>query len=44
MWFMQAKSFVKPDYMSSQEDINAKMRAVLIDWLIKVEKHSGTVT
>jgi hypothetical protein len=41
--FMQAKSCVKLDYMSSQEDINAKMRAILIDWLIEVEKHSGTV-
>jgi hypothetical protein len=41
--FMQATSCVKLDYMSSQEDINAKMRAILIDWLIEVEKHSGTV-
>ncbi|AQK45696.1 Cyclin-B2-4 [Zea mays] len=37
MWgFMQAKSCVNPDYMSSQQDINAKMRAILIDWLIEV--------
>ena len=36
--FMQAKSCVKPDYMSSQQDINAKMRAILIDWLIEVKK------
>ncbi|CAO2043349.1 unnamed protein product [Urochloa humidicola] len=32
----EAKSCVKPDYMSSQQDINAKMRAILIDWLIEV--------
>ncbi|XP_062186262.1 cyclin-B2-1-like [Phragmites australis] len=32
----EAKSCVRPDYMSSQEDINAKMRAILIDWLIEV--------
>ncbi|KAL5214883.1 hypothetical protein ABZP36_004035 [Zizania latifolia] len=29
-------SCVQPDYMSSQEDINEKMRAILIDWLIEV--------
>ncbi|KAF7010418.1 hypothetical protein CFC21_024835 [Triticum aestivum] len=29
-------SCVRPDYMSSQEDINEKMRAILIDWLIEV--------
>ncbi|VAH35221.1 unnamed protein product [Triticum turgidum subsp. durum] len=28
-------SCVRPDYMSSQEDINEKMRAILIDWLIE---------
>jgi hypothetical protein len=39
MWcFMQAKSCVRPDYMSSQQDINSKMRAILIDWLIEVQK------
>jgi hypothetical protein len=27
---------VQPDYMSSQGDINEKMRAILIDWLIEV--------
>ncbi|KAK3141790.1 hypothetical protein QOZ80_4BG0338360 [Eleusine coracana subsp. coracana] len=32
----EANSCVKPDYMSSQEDINAKMRAILIDWLVEV--------
>ena len=37
--FMQAKSCVRPDYMSSQQDINSKMRAILIDWLIEVQKH-----
>lgn len=34
---MQKMSCVRPDYMSSQEDINEKMRAILIDWLIEVE-------
>ncbi|PWZ36560.1 hypothetical protein Zm00014a_019357 [Zea mays] len=32
----EAKSCVRPDYMSSQQDINSKMRAILIDWLIEV--------
>lgn len=35
-------SCVQPDYMSSQGDINEKMRAILIDWLIEVEKHMQT--
>lgn len=26
----------KPDYMAGQEDINGKMRAILIDWLVEV--------
>jgi len=26
----------KPDYMESQADINGKMRAILIDWLVEV--------
>lgn len=29
---------MRPDYMSTQEDINEKMRAILVDWLIEVEK------
>ncbi|KAE8794361.1 Cyclin-B2-1 [Hordeum vulgare] len=29
-------SCVRPDYMSSQGDINEKMRAILVDWLIEV--------
>ncbi|XP_066349352.1 cyclin-B2-1-like isoform X2 [Miscanthus floridulus] len=33
----EAKSCVRPDYMSSQQDINSKMRAILIDWLIEVQ-------
>ncbi|RWW29496.1 hypothetical protein BHE74_00049141 [Ensete ventricosum] len=28
-------SCVSPDYMSNQFDINEKMRAILIDWLIE---------
>lgn len=26
------------DYMGSQPDVNAKMRAILVDWLIEVHK------
>lgn len=33
---MQVISCVNPDYMSHQFDINEKMRAILIDWLIEV--------
>uniref|UniRef100_A0A0D9W887 Cyclin N-terminal domain-containing protein n=1 Tax=Leersia perrieri TaxID=77586 RepID=A0A0D9W887_9ORYZ len=29
-------SCVQPTYMSSQDDINEKMRAILIDWIIEV--------
>ncbi|WOL16781.1 G2/mitotic-specific cyclin-2-like isoform X2 [Canna indica] len=32
----EVTSCVSPDYMSNQFDINEKMRAVLIDWLIEV--------
>eukprot|EP00249_Psilotum_nudum_P023718 c28960_g1_i4 orf=981-2432(-) len=32
----EAQSCVSPDYMSRQADINEKMRAILIDWLIEV--------
>eukprot|EP01135_Chromosphaera_perkinsii_P007060 Nk52_evm3s683 gene=Nk52_evmTU3s683 len=35
--FEAEKSFLfNPEYMSTQEDINAKMRAILIDWLVEV--------
>ncbi|CAN6203945.1 unnamed protein product [Urochloa humidicola] len=37
----EAKSCVKPDYMSTQQDINAKKRAILIDWLIEVHYKFG---
>ena len=39
MWVMknlQVSSCVPPDYMSQQFDINEKMRAILIDWLVEV--------
>ncbi len=26
----------KPSYMEIQEDVNEKMRAILIDWLVEV--------
>ncbi|KVI08732.1 Cyclin A/B/D/E [Cynara cardunculus var. scolymus] len=33
---MENCSLVSPDYMTQQFDINEKMRAILIDWLIEV--------
>uniref|UniRef100_A0A7C9AB39 Uncharacterized protein n=1 Tax=Opuntia streptacantha TaxID=393608 RepID=A0A7C9AB39_OPUST len=33
---MEVSSCVPPDYMSQQFDINEKMRAILIDWLVEV--------
>lgn len=30
------RSMVDPDYMARQDDINAKMRVILMDWLIEV--------
>lgn len=33
---MQGVSHVSPEYMSQQLDINERMRAILIDWLIEV--------
>ena len=32
----EEKYLVNPEYMSKQSDINSKMRAILIDWLIDV--------
>ncbi|KAI5083984.1 hypothetical protein GOP47_0000153 [Adiantum capillus-veneris] len=32
----EIQSCVSPDYMARQSDINEKMRAILIDWLIEV--------
>ena len=32
----EGRSMVDPDYMSGQDDINAKMRVILMDWLIEV--------
>ena len=32
----EEKYLVNPEYMSNQRDINARMRAILIDWLIDV--------
>jgi len=31
-----ATGLVRPDYMEDQVDINSKMRAILVDWLVKV--------
>jgi hypothetical protein len=32
----EVQSCVPPNYMTQQADINEKMRAILIDWLIEV--------
>lgn len=34
---MQISSCVSPTYMDHQSDINEKMRAILIDWLLEVK-------
>ncbi len=33
---IETKYAVRPDYMSSQPEINVKMRAILVDWLVDV--------
>lgn len=33
---LQSLSYVPPNYMAQQSDINEKMRGVLVDWLIEV--------
>jgi hypothetical protein len=33
---VESKYRVAPDYMSKQTDVNIKMRAILIDWLVEV--------
>jgi len=33
---MQSTSCVSPNYMAQQFDINERMRAILVDWLIEV--------
>ncbi|KAK6922505.1 Cyclin, C-terminal domain [Dillenia turbinata] len=35
---IESLSCVAPDYMSQQQDINERMRAILIDWLIEVHE------
>ncbi|KAI7993076.1 hypothetical protein LOK49_LG12G00267 [Camellia lanceoleosa] len=35
---MESCSGVSPSYMSQQSDINEKMRAILIDWLVEVHQ------
>ena len=36
MCVVQAKYQVDPSYLSQQSQVNSKMRAILIDWLIQV--------
>ncbi|KAJ7953214.1 Cyclin [Quillaja saponaria] len=38
---MEGLSCVSPNYMAQQSDINEKMRAILIDWLIEVHDKFG---
>lgn len=33
---LQCRSCVPPNYMENQQDINERMRGILIDWLIEV--------
>ena len=33
---VEGSTFVSPTYMSGQTDINDKMRAILVDWLVEV--------
>jgi hypothetical protein len=34
--YLQSTGCVSPNYMAQQFDINERMRAILIDWLIEV--------
>ena len=36
IFIMNSTSCVPPNYMDRQPDINEKMRAILVDWLIEV--------
>jgi len=38
---LQGTSCVSPNYMTQQFDINERMRAILIDWLIEVNQMSS---
>ena len=35
-WYIQEKEFTAQPYLDKQNDINAKMRAILVDWLVEV--------
>lgn len=39
---MQSSSGASPEYMAQQFDINERMRAILIDWLIEVGSNRRT--
>ena len=34
----QSKFHVQPTYMGNQENINSRMRTILIDWLVQVHQ------
>ena len=46
-WYIQEKEFTASPYLDKQVDINAKMRAILVDWLVEVhykfKLHSSTL-
>jgi len=35
---LQKLSCVPPNYMDNQQDLNERMRGILIDWLIEVDR------
>jgi cyclin B len=36
IFILQRKYSVSPDYMNGQNEVNEKMRTILVDWLIQV--------
>lgn len=40
---LQGTSCVSPDYMAQQFDINERMRAILIDWLVEVQVNMASL-
>lgn len=38
---IEASYLAEPDYMEGQEDINSKMRTILVDWLVEVHTKNG---
>lgn len=38
LMILQELSCVPPNYMDNQQDLNERMRGILIDWLIEVDR------